>query len=369
MKLTWIISIFILTFGLIATIKSHQLRHLNLFTRQAPSITLKNFQEARSRVPKHDLQKLYLWESMLTGRSRSLSTKTKEEFTTLGLSHLFTPSGFHLSAAISPIFKILKGHKTKSVLLICIVVLIFMLQGQSALKRMSLVKLAQHWSDQKTGFLTAMGLDVLVGSFTTSPLGFSYSLLFLGIIYSRSSKLKTIVLFFLGQCLIAYFNQNQISVLLIAFNPILNIFFAVSMPFLLILAIPLWNWQLWSGLKIIGTLQSFVSFANSMTLHFPLTELCLIGILFVIFKKKYYVIFLLLYCTSLNLQKIKIPANSQYAFVPQGRIIKVISKTDYDWIYWSDGKCKRQLVGGVWFEKCSPKRRSTRKKLMKLSYL
>jgi SsrA-binding protein len=58
----------------------------------------------------------------------------------------------------------------------------------------------------------------------------------------------------------------------------------------------------------------------------------------------------------------KIPNFGSYEFIPRGDVIKRIENEKGELVYFSDGKCQRELIRGVWWEKCSPKRKSTRKK-------
>ena len=242
--------------------------------------------------------------------------------------------------------------------------------GQGALKRMALIKLNQQLLGQKSGFIFALLLDMLFGSFMDSPLSFVYSFLFLGIIYSGSGWL--FLWFFFAQSLIAYFSGELISPLIMLLSPLLNLAFAAAMPLLFLLAFPLWHWQLQTGLWILSLLQKLVSISAQLSVYIPSWEINL-GVLlcFALFyfrKQKSLALALLFVCSSLNLDQLKNPSFGPYDYVPQGHILKIVSSDVGEVVYWSDGKCKRELVRGVWWEKCSPKRRSTRKlKLKKLS--
>lgn len=242
--------------------------------------------------------------------------------------------------------------------------------GQGALKRMALIKLNQQLLGQKTGFILALLLDILFGSFMDSPLSFVYSFLFLGIIYSGSGWL--FLWFFFAQSLIAYFSGELISPLIMLLSPLLNLAFAVSMPFLFLLAFPLWHWQLHAGLLILSGLQKLVSLSATLSHYVPSWEINL-GVLvcFALFYFRHHkslALALLVLTTSLNLDQQKNPTFGPYDYVPQGHIVKIVSNDVGEIVYWSDGKCKRELVRGVWWEKCSPKRRSTRRfRLKKLS--
>ena len=371
MKLTWSLSIILITFCLLMILKVDQLKHFQPFFKAQKTYKLHRFDAAKKLVTPKEAELLELWESMLTGRSAPVSRWIKDQYKSLGLNHLFTPSGFHLSAVLLPFMKIIKNPKWQLVALILVGCGVFSLSGQGALKRMVLVKLGQKLFDQKAGFILAIILDLLFGSFTDSPLSFCYSFLFLGIIYSGSGWL--FLWFFFAQSMIAYFNGELISPLIMVFSPILNLAFAAAMPFLFVLSYPLWSWQLNLGLSIFKVLQKLVEVSAHSSSYVPFWEINIVTLLcfglFYFGRKRLLAVVMLVFSVSLNFNQAKNPSFGPYDFVPQGRILKIVSNETGDVVYWSDGKCKRELVRGVWWEKCSPKKkRSTQKnKFKKLS--
>jgi hypothetical protein len=77
--------------------------------------------------------------------------------------------------------------------------------------------------------------------------------------------------------------------------------------------------------------------------------------------------------SGLNVDLQKDPALGRHDFYPHGTMIKIIKNEKEDVAYYQDGKCKRQLVRGQWWENCSPKAskrrtRGSRKKTMRSSY-
>lgn len=369
MNKTWLLTILIIALTLLAILKTHELRSLSPFFRSEKVIKLKSFEAAKARVNKEDIDLLELWESILTGRSAPLSRFMKERYQKLGLNHLFTPSGFHLSAVLFPFLKILKSSKQQLLMLLLIGVGLFFLPGLGALKRMLMIKTSQNLLGLHLGFVLAMMLDMFFGTFQNSALSFTYSFLFLGIIYSGLHGVSLIIWFFIGQITLAYFQGNDISPLLLLFSPILNFGFALLMPVLFVLSFPLWNWQLSFGIFILRQIQWLVDFMAGLIQHMPMLEInmamiCLIGL--ILFRRwKGVLILMLIFCNSLNLDRAKYPGAATNEFVPQG----VLLKTVQDRIYFEDGSCRVKLVRGMWFENCSPKRRSNRnKKLKKLSY-
>jgi competence protein ComEC len=196
MNRTWPLIIFTVSFSLMLIQKSHEARLLSRFYKQDRVIKLKNFEDARSLVPKSDLEYLKLWESVLTGRSAPVSQILKEKYKELGLNHVFTPSGFHLSAVLSPLMKLMKRPRSELIILCLIGMTLCLLPGFGALKRMVLIKGHQRIFGRHEGFIIALIMDILWGSFQESTLSFTYSFLFLGIIYSGFDGLFLILYFF-----------------------------------------------------------------------------------------------------------------------------------------------------------------------------
>jgi len=369
MLTSWPSRIFLLTFLLLAILMGHEVGHLRMYRQAAPTLSLNHFRDARKLIAQEDRKYLLIWESMLTGKSRSLRKADVKIYQDLGLSHLFTPSGFHLSAVTAPLFKVIASAKLRFAFLGALLLFLLSLQGQSALKRMGLIKFNQHWMGRKEGFAFSIGLDFLIGSFSKAPMSFTLSLLFLGLIYSGQAKFVLIMGFFFAQCLIGYFFHSSVPVLIIVLNPILNALFALAMPVLLLFSFPLWEWQLFSGIKLIRMLDVSVIWARELSSFMPSLEITLMLLLLPWMKRRYVPFVLLLHCGSLNLDYQRTPSEESYHFRPQGNILREVQRADQDVIYWSDGKCVRRLVRGFWWEKCSPKRRSTRKSIKKLSYL
>lgn len=363
MKISWIGFILIVSCSLLTSLKVDERAQLAPFYRAQKTLKLHRFTEAKKLAVGREYDLLELWESILTGRSAPVSKWIKSQYKSLGLNHLFTPSGFHLSATLLPFMKICRNSTSQIWLLIITGIAIFTLPGLGALKRMVLVKLGQKLTNQKLGFICALMLDVLFGSFMNSPLGFCYSFLFLGIIYSGRSYL--FVWFFFGQCLIAYFNGNEISPLILLFSPLLNLAFGMSLPLLFLLAIPLWSWQVFIGIRLLGMLQALVEFSARMCSIVPSLEIhsvTLLCFVLIYFGKRRLLISTIFFISfSLNQDFQKNPSFGPYEFVPQGTVLRVTEKENEEVIFYSDGKCKRELVRGVWWEKCTPKKKRSRR--------
>jgi hypothetical protein len=374
MNKIWLACIFLTAFIMVAIVKTHEVNSLQPFFRGERTLKLKRFAEAKKTLSVSDQELLELWESMLTGRSAPLSKWMKTQYRTLGLNHLFTPSGFHLTAVLTPFLRFFSSTKSHLCLLLCIALGLCFIPGQGALKRMVMIKSQQKIFTLRLGFFIGLTIDILFGSFTDSPLSFAYSFLFLGIVYSGSKGLGLIWWFFLGQMMIAYFQNLQMSPMVLLFSPILNFCFGLSMPILFVLAFPLWHWQLFLGLKVLTALQWMVNLSGNFLFLLPSMEIhfgfLLLLIFIIIGRGRYALMACLLLSNSLNLDLNRNPTMGSQEFVPQGAVVRIMYGEKEDVVFFEDGKCKRQLVRGFWWEKCSSSRRrkSSNQLITKLSY-
>lgn len=363
MNRTWLYTFVIISFSLLCHLKAQDLRTLKPFYRGQKVLKLESFEKARSKVTASDLELLKLWESILTGRSAPLPRIMKERYETLGLNHIFTPSGFHLSAVLFPFMKLIPKHNFQLIFLLMVGAALFTLPGLMALKRMVLIKSSQKLMGIKIGFISGLLMDIFFGSFQTGALSFTYSMLFLGIVYSGIEGISLILWFFIGQVILAYFQGSDISLLILLFSPLINFSFAFLMPLLLILAIPLWDWQLHSGIFILKVLQwgvnLFAEISASVAMLEVHTGILLLILLLVLRRWKVFLICLLLTSNNLNLDRASTPSLPSKEFVPKGDILKTLYREKDVVVYLRDGKCKLKLVRGLWWENCSPVKRSS----------
>ena len=302
---------------------------------------------------------------MLTGRSAPLSRLIKDQYQTLGLNHIFTPSGFHLSAVLFPFLKLIKSNKWQIALILLIGIGLSFAPGFAALKRMVLIKGHQKILGRHIGFAIALLIDVFAGSFQIAPLSFTYSFLFLGIIYSGFEGVRLIIWFFIAQMILAFFQGNDVSILLLLFSPLLNFLFALILPMLFILSSPLSAWQVETGLFFLRHLQTFVAVCAEVSLHLPLIEVnifTLVLVAMIIFRKpRVFLLGLALFCSCLNLDHQRARTMARNEFVPT-EYVRTIYKEKYVTVIFKDGRCRMNLVRGFWYENCSPLKRSSRKK-------
>lgn len=357
----WTLSILLTSLTLMTLLKEFETRKLFKYYSIESYLQLSQFKAAKLKVKNKDFELLELWESILTGRSAPVSKWIKQQYAKLGLNHLFTPSGFHLSSLTVPLFVIIKNQKFQFIFLILIGLTTLIFTVPSALRRMSLVKIHQKIFGIQGGFLIALFADLIIGGASHSMLSFTYSLLFLGIIYSSEKKGWILILFFASQVFISFNQEILISPLILIFSPILNLLFSLVMPFLFLLSWPLQDWQLNVGLFILRNLQRCVEFTAMMIEYFPqfLPNFIFIIIIisFLTAKKRLIILCLVFYTSELNIDLQKHPGTSTYEFIPQGSVTKMNGSR----FYYVNGSCKRELIKGFWWEKCSPKRRGSKR--------
>lgn len=185
------------------------------------------FQKFHDRIRRslsNDQKKYFnLTIAFVVGDEKKGLARIKSSYKSLGLLHLFTPSGFHLQALLMCFgFLGLKKFR-KKFLYSCL--LLFFIPGFEALKRVVVLKIAES-SHHKLKNLIPNGfylfnliflLFFIAGDYSKSPLSFSLSYLFLGTIYAlkENPKLSTIhyfFSFFFAQILVQIFLPQEITI-------------------------------------------------------------------------------------------------------------------------------------------------------------
>ena len=191
------------------------------------------------------LQKVYdnprlaaLVEGYTMGRKKGIGRKMKRAHRHLNLLHLFTPSGLHFSALLlllSPLLRLLRLP------LFPFYFIPFFLSEYHAIKRIAKYKMARSlgrkigWKpDGYWMFLGVFAFDFLVGTYRSNPLSYSFSYLFLGIIFSLKTYPKIYWPFALlgGQILAAFSFETPLTHLGFAFGFTLTGIFALIFPLL-----------------------------------------------------------------------------------------------------------------------------------------
>ena len=338
LKLSLILSIILLG----ASISSEQL-FLNRPYRYTPHLKLPHAPELKK-------DSLAFWEATLTGNARPLSRERKEKLKALGLAHIYTPSGLHLSLVLNPVFLFLKSNLLRFILLGGLFALAgVFLPGMLAVKRMIELKLFQTVGksagvENRYTFLAVMFFDLIFGTYLHSPLSFCFSFLFLSLIYARMNFLVAAWWYFIAQIVIAIFLEQSFFMTNIIWTPLLTILFSSLFPALIFFRlIPSLSFL---GEMISGLYLSTVDFIFVLSSIIPKVEanpflFVLLGLL--LFQRyKCFILGIVLFSSQLNFDQ------NRYQAHYLARKYYYVSET---------GKGCR-LEGG--FEKCSYRSRSTK---------
>ena len=173
---------------------------------------------SKSTNPKNETQALK--KSFLCGNKKGLKRETKTAYKNLNLYHLFTPSGIHLGIFYilnRPLLKITASRSKKIYLIYKLLLSIWpwFLSGFLSLKRiggMHLLKtLPLKFRPVQIFFLFFL-FDYFFGTYKESPMSWSYSFLFLGIVFHTYQKsfLRFSLYLFSGQLLASIFSFQDI---------------------------------------------------------------------------------------------------------------------------------------------------------------
>lgn len=182
--------------------------------------------------------------SYTVGGQKGVSQSVINSHKNLYLIHLFTPSGLHLSSLfffLTPLLSFLKFKSFNYFFLASLLLTIppFFLDGFWAVKRVTFLRLL--WLVFRkiplklslfSIFILAFSLDFIFGTFKASPLSFTYSFLFLGMIFS-SQKWPSIWLplfLMLGQFIVCFYLQTPFFPVNFFLGFFLTSFFSLLFP-------------------------------------------------------------------------------------------------------------------------------------------
>jgi predicted membrane metal-binding protein len=341
LKLTLTLSILLLGLTI-----GHEKLALNRPYRWSPTLKL-------PYPPSSSADSTSFWEATLNGNSKSISKQTKNELKALGLAHIYTPSGLHLSLILNPVFLFIKSTMLRSSIVgILLLLTTFYIPSWGAVKRVLELKLFKSLLspfkiESKFIFLTVMFLDLVFGTYQDGSLSFCFSFMFLSLIYTRMNFLVSAWWFFIAQIIIAIFLEQHFFITNIILTPLLTLLFSLLFPVLIFLrVIPAWHFL---GTELSDFYLKTVHLCYEFSLYIPSIEAIpylLVIILFILFpQKKGIILGIALFSGSLNLNQ------NQYQ-------TSYLSRKYY---FVSESKKGCYVEGG--FEKCSYFRRSTKKKL------
>lgn len=180
-----------------------------------------------------------LLNAFITGNKKGIFPSIKKEFDSLALSHLFTPSGIHLASLYFLLLPFLKRSKNKLFILIPLLGLTYFFTPFHSIKRILLMKVTTVWLNQRDifkVFILSFIWDFFLGTYSLSPLSYSYSFLFLGIIISFQNRPKLYLPLALlgGQIMTQFFTGYPLTTTGFIWNFALTSLFSILYPFFFI---------------------------------------------------------------------------------------------------------------------------------------
>lgn len=261
----------------------------------------RSYSRASMNCPDSGIERL--GRSYLYGEKSCVPKKVKEQHRILGLYHLMTPSGMHLSSLLIPAKKFIqlfKIHQHMSVLFIfCIWAFVQTLEKYYSLKRMShlyIIKALMPKISNRISIAFMIALDLISSNAFLSPLSFALSCMFIIIIFESRSNAERFFYFLLAQATIAIiFKQSFYPIgSLLGFG--VGIIFCFIFP--LIAISQLLNWHGLQKLLLSPMLEVIDFFTQVATQagKLPLHGLSLLFLLVFIFRKPQFLWLTILWC-------------------------------------------------------------------------
>lgn len=316
-----------------------------------------------------------IWIAMVTGEDRFIAKDTKKIYFQLGLGHLFTPSGTHLST-LGPIIKALPFGR---MLYIPIGLLALLIPGLIPLARVAWIKSIQGQRHGFGFFSVIMLVEGILYSWALAPMSWLCSWLFLGLTYFAPKK--TLLLWYvLGQMLLTWVFHQKFSFL----SPLTAFLFGIPLALLfpIIFFSSLFPWTFFQSgvLFILEKWHRFIMLTAKIHLYIPTIELhfghllLMSGLLMISrkYKTRLLGLILLLLSSATGNWNQSRDLNTKWEIVPSKKasIIDKVYHQNLIQTDWSDGtSCKEKLENGIWLKNCRTKRRPGKrnKKLKKLS--
>ncbi len=303
-----------------------------------------------------------LWVSMVTGDTRSLPKEVKERFYLLGLGHLFTPSGVHLSS-LRPVTRFLPV-----VFFAVVSAGALFLVGFQALARVALLKsLPRSWP-KLACFLFALLSEGALKSWDSAPVSWWCSWMFMAICLfaPRGNRGPW---FLLGQVILSWVFGVRFS----PFAPLANFLFLplFSLAFPVVVGLSLLPSfrvhelvaeALTNLDQLVALFARTTAFIEPLAPHFGHVSLIAAWLVVRGAARATVLASLLLVLSAPAGPRVDaLPAApTWHALAERGAVIK--GKTGMK-TKWSDGvSCERKLRKGAWEEICRPPRRRTAKK-------
>ncbi len=320
-------------------------------------------------LPKEKDAPSHLWTAMVTGDDRGLPREVKKSYYQLGLGHLFTPSGVHLSALAPALRRVPRG------IYVVIAVAALLTPGLLALSRVAWLKSFGPAAHGFIAFTVIMFLEGMLVSWARAPISWVCSWLFLGITYHGPERLRW-AWYLLGQMLLCWTFHQPLSWLALPASLLLGLPLGLLFPAFLLLSLVPWfaphQWlfsftEYWH--QVAMAISAFHRWMPPLWPHFGhllflAALLALPGPL-----KKWSLLLLLSLSEPLGTHRRPTTPIARQHHAPsiQAKVIAQTIRVGIVTTRWSDGVvCRAKMESGDWREDCRA-RRPGRGKTRKLS--
>lgn len=204
---------------------------LNLKPHQAPKKYLAiSLSSANSKTP--------LYRAMITGNKSSIPSKLKSSLISLGLMHLFTPSGLHLSSLF---FLNLLPRMISFNIFIGLILFLWPFNAYHSMIRVLIFKSIYKLSPQldlRFLFLLTFFIAITLGQFRENPISLLFSCSFWGIIlFSKRNPIRISIRLSLLTIAMNTLMGQMINPLIFVLNPLITGIIVLLFPFLFLNAI------------------------------------------------------------------------------------------------------------------------------------
>lgn len=254
--------------------------------------------------------------AVLTGEKKGLSGSLMKDMNTLNLRFLLSPTGLHLTGFL---FFSQKGKKRIPIYLAC-----WLLPNFYSLKRLALLRfmtLFKKRISQINLFYLTFIISFCCGHFFKSPMGFTYSFLFIGTFFSLNqlSFFQAFLAIAASHLLISFFQGNDFSFVGLVFSLLLVRGFSLLFPLFLVFVLSFYmtpsSW-IESFIRFFIVLIHYAAkFTQGTFLTSSLMLLCTLWIL-LLNKNKWWLII----CLFFHAELVQAPAIYRKEPAPQARL-------------------------------------------------
>jgi len=296
-----------------------------------------------------------------TGSKKLLPAKAKQIFKKFGMTHLMTPSGIHLSALLL-FLSLLIPKRFKILIIAGLLITCVQLEGLYSLKRVLIFHLF-NWvlksskNKNQYSFILTFVTDIILGNYLSSPLSFTFSFLFWGIIiFHQGSKIEMAFNLFLAQLMVCFYGQAVINPLALIINPLITSLFSIIFP---LLSINYWlvDFDLLNSfsLSFISGIYHFVFIIDKyLPLEFiPSASIMLLIILNFITKLRYALLITVFLYTAQLGQRSTNPKMADYIIPFSVRQELLVTKRSN--IKFLESSCHKKLKNSFWEYLCKSK--------------